>query len=100
MSEERWSKEKIIDGLKRIVDDDKMWRKADYYAMTCKEALEVIGAKPTVSVIDSTPTVWTYYTNDEGKARWKCSACGKICKRRPTDKRYCSQCGKPMRMEG
>jgi hypothetical protein len=21
---------------------------------------------------------WIYYVNDEGKARWKCSLCGKI----------------------
>lgn len=21
---------------------------------------------------------WVYYINDEGKARWKCSICGKI----------------------
>ena len=42
---------------------------------------------------------WVYYTNDEGKARWKCDKCGKICKRRPTDKHYCSWCGAKMEME-
>ena len=36
---------------------------------------------------------WLYYTNDEGKARWKCSECGKICKRDPSEKLYCSTCG-------
>ena len=36
---------------------------------------------------------WIYYTNDENKARWKCSVCGKICHRDPTDKLYCSHCG-------
>ena len=36
---------------------------------------------------------WIYYTNDEGKARWKCSVCGKICRRDPADKLYCSHCG-------
>ena len=36
---------------------------------------------------------WLYYTNEEGKARWKCSACGKICHRNPHDKIYCSHCG-------
>lgn len=43
--------------------------------------------------------VWQYYTNDEGRARWKCSACGKICRRDPRDKKFCSACGSPMRME-
>ena len=36
---------------------------------------------------------WLYYTNDENKARWKCSICGKICRRDPADKLYCSHCG-------
>ena len=36
---------------------------------------------------------WIYYTNDESKARWKCSNCGKICHRDPHDKNYCSRCG-------
>ena len=43
--------------------------------------------------------VWVYYRNEDGKARWKCSECGKVCKRNPHDKRFCSNCGKPMRME-
>lgn len=44
--------------------------------------------------------VWKYYLNDEGRARWRCSWCGKICRRNPHDKRYCSICGRAMRMEG
>lgn len=36
---------------------------------------------------------WVYYVNDEGKARWKCDQCGKICRRDPHDKHYCSNCG-------
>lgn len=43
--------------------------------------------------------VWRYYINDEGKARWRCSQCGKLCRRHPNDKRYCSNCGAKMRME-
>ena len=43
--------------------------------------------------------VWKYYTNDEGKARWKCSLCGKVCKHNPYYKLYCSNCGCKMRME-
>ena len=34
----------IIAGLEAIVADDKMWRKHDYYAQTCKDALELIKA--------------------------------------------------------
>lgn len=43
--------------------------------------------------------VWKYETDDEGKARWKCSKCGKVCHKHPHDKLYCSRCGSKMRME-
>ena len=42
---------------------------------------------------------WLYYRNDEGKARWKCSECGKVCKHNPYYKLYCSHCGSKMRLE-
>lgn len=42
---------------------------------------------------------WLYYTNDEGKARWKCSLCGKIIHHRAHEKLYCSRCGAKMQME-
>ena len=48
---------------------------------------------------EATFAVWVYYLNDEGKARWKCSACGKVCRRNPHEKHYCSSCGAKMRME-
>lgn len=39
---------------------------------------------------------WRYYTNDEGRARWRCGNCGKICRRDPHDKKRCSNCGAHM----
>jgi Zn finger protein HypA/HybF involved in hydrogenase expression len=42
---------------------------------------------------------WVYYLNDEGKARWKCSECGKVCRRNPHDKLYCSTCGSRNHLE-
>jgi hypothetical protein len=43
--------------------------------------------------------VWVYYSNDEGKARWRCGNCGKICRRDPHDKARCSRCGAHMAKE-
>lgn len=43
--------------------------------------------------------VWVYYTNDEGKPRWKRSECGKLCRRDPVDKRFCSWCGAALKKE-
>lgn len=58
------------------------------------DAVELIRAsEPTVN------GVWEYYTNDEGKARWKCTRCGKLCRRNPHDKARCSNCGAHMRLE-
>lgn len=42
---------------------------------------------------------WVYYVNDDGKARWKCSICGKVCRRNPHDKLYCSTCGSRNHLE-
>lgn len=42
---------------------------------------------------------WLYYVNDEGKARWKCSECGKIIRRGVFEKYYCSNCGARMSRE-
>lgn len=36
---------------------------------------------------------WVYYINDEGKARWKCSLCGKVIRHGKEVKFYCSNCG-------
>ena len=45
------------------------------------------------------PGTWQYYTNEEGKPRWRCSLCGAIKRRNPHDKLFCSRCGKPMKLE-
>jgi len=42
---------------------------------------------------------WLYYTNDEGKPRWKCNECRKIIRRGAHDKLYCSHCEAKMSME-
>lgn len=44
---------------------------------------------------------WAYYVNAEGKARWRCSGCGKIVKKHPYSyqKWYCSRCGAKMQFE-
>ena len=47
---------------------------------------------------DIEPVEWEYYVNDEGKARWRCPVCGKRCNHNPAYKRFCSQCGMPIRL--
>ena len=45
------------------------------------------------------PVKWLYYVNDEGKARWKCSACGAVKHKNPYYKQFCSQCGRRVKLE-
>ena len=37
--------EKVIKGLEALVNDDWMWKKADYYAGICKDALALLKAQ-------------------------------------------------------
>ena len=63
--------------------------------------IDDIAAKRLFELLKRIPkdAKWHYYTNDEGKPRWKCTECGKLCRRRPTDKLYCSRCGSKMSFE-
>lgn len=55
-----------------------------------------------IPAVDAAPIAhekWHYYTNDEGKARWRCTRCGKTIRRGAYEKLYCSRCGSRMEME-
>lgn len=41
-------RKQVIDGLKTIVADKKMWRNMDYYATVCKEALMLLEGQNTM----------------------------------------------------
>lgn len=86
------TREEVIKGLRDIRD-------------SCRDERDSTSERVITEAIhllhrDAAGAVWQYYMNDEGRARWRCSYCGKVCRRNPHDKRYCSICGKAMRMEG
>ena len=60
--------------------------------------LDYIAAKRLYELL-AAPATWEYYRNEEARARWKCSSCGKIIRHGAHDKQFCSNCGKPMRTE-
>lgn len=66
-------------------------------------AVDIVTARRTVELLKKLEVPieakWHYYNNEEGKARWRCTNCGRICKRHPHDKRRCSTCGARMTME-
>jgi len=61
--------------------------------LTAKRMLEIL-KKLEVPVYAQ----WHYYTNDEGKARWKCTNCGHVVKHDPNDFKRCA-CGAHMSKE-
>ena len=66
-------------------------------------AVDIITARRTVELLKKleapVEAKWHYYTNDEGKARWKCTNCGKIIRRGAHEKKRCSVCGAHMSEE-
>ena len=43
--------------------------------------------------------LWVYCPDDEHRARWKCSCCGKFVHKDPAEKLYCAACGQRNRKE-
>lgn len=66
-------------------------------------AVDIVTARRTVELLKKleapVEAKWHGYTNEEGKARWKCTNCGKLVRRRPSDKKRCSWCGAYMSEE-
>ena len=66
-------------------------------------AVDIITARRTVELLKklvvSVDATWQYYTNDEGKARWRCTHCGKIIRQGAYEKLFCSHCGSKMQTE-
>ena len=89
----------------RAIDANRLAVDAMTIRPTIGAFLDLIQEAPTISIEslgEYEPVihaVWQYYINDEGKARWRCSNCGKVCHKNPYDKRRCSICGAHMRME-
>ena len=67
--------------------------------VSLREVRAVIDQVPEVEAEPVIHAIWHYYVNDEGKARWRCNNCGKLCRRDPHDKVRCSGCGAHMRKE-
>ena len=98
MGEMTPAREKVVKGLECCIKHDpEDLPKCDIctYTDACLNRLKI----DALALLRRPPAVWQYYTNDEGKARWKCSECGKVCRRDPRDKKFCSACGAEMRME-
>ena len=89
----------------RPIDADKLAIDAMTIRETTDAFIDLINAAPTVeieSLGEYEPVIrafWHYYTNDEGRARWRCTNCGKLCRQDPHDKIRCSNCGAHMKKE-
>lgn len=67
-------------------------------APTLDAMLKAIDLCAMPDVRPNNKAVWVYH-HDEHGTWWGCAHCGKVCRKNPHDKRYCSRCGSEMRME-
>ena len=65
--------------------------------------VNIITARRTVELLKKLEVPvyakWHYYVNEEGKARWRCTNCGKIIRQGQHEKKRCSVCGAYMESE-
>lgn len=81
-------REEVVSALWYLISDECTETQRDYKD-EIRAAIDLLDGK----------AVWEYYRNDEGKARWRCSKCGKIIRQGQNEKLFCSHCGRPMLTE-
>ena len=87
----------------RLIGVDDILARIDRMAVT-DDLATTIAVEMCRRLVEDTPTaerprgVWKYH-NDEHGVWWGCSECGKILRRPPNDKRFCSRCGAEMERE-
>lgn len=91
---------RLIDADTRVTfrDYDDHYMEYTYKEMTVAEALDFATDEGCPPIIERPSGVWKYH-NDEHGIWWNCSKCGKILRRPPNDKRFCSRCGAEMTRE-
>lgn len=93
-------RQQMIEQLQADIDD---FENDDAKLDDDSVAVDIITARRTVELLKKleapVEAKWHGYTNEEGKARWKCTNCGKLVRRRPSDKKRCSWCGAYMSEE-
>jgi hypothetical protein len=93
--------EEVCKGLQTAVDSDWMWRKADYIAMCCKDALALIRQQQErikeLEAGNKSKPVKTS-TNSYGHKFYYCPNCGRWFEFRKLA--YCDQCGQKVKWDG
>ena len=89
------NREKVIEGLKEIVDSDWMWRKADYWALICKNALALLEEQEPMKPI---VTEGAYDDDFPGATLWY--SCGECSAPIDYKDKYCWHCGRAVKWDG
>lgn len=83
-------REKVIKGLQEIVNSDWMWKKADYWALICKNALALLEEQEPVKPIFQ-------------KYAYCCGNCGEDLARyyppNGIETRFCPFCGRAVKWD-
>lgn len=81
-------REKVIKGLAEMVDSQWLWNKADYWAMMCRDALELLKAQEPVEAKVMGES------KSHGSWWFACGACGHAID--PKDN-FCRECGRAVK---
>lgn len=97
------NREKVINDLQDAVNDDWLWRHADYYALTMERAIALLKEQEAPKQIIRKQCKKEH---DDGSidyfAEWYCPHCNLLILRgfdNPSIK-FCYKCGKPVLWEG
>lgn len=103
MSRTEELRQQVIEQLEVDIADFKKYGGDEFRHDFDMVQVDIITARRTVELLKKLEAPvnakWHYYTNDEGKARWKCTNCGKIIRQGAHEKKRCSVCGAHMATE-
>ena len=100
-------REKVIEGLQKIIDDDWIWKHADYYASLISDAVELLKEQEAKQVIKQTYHVMMNrdYENPVEVTRydWLCPTCKSLLCRDidviDDNYHFCKVCGQAVKWE-
>ena len=83
-------RKKVLDDLQDAVNDDWLWRHADYYALTMERAIDLLK--------EQEPKTGKWILDDDDANSWECSECGGLLMindgtPHENDWHFCPYCG-------
>ena len=89
-------REKVINGLQDLVNDDWMWRRTDFYAKICENAITLLKEQEPI-LLKNQHKPYGSITNANSPWISRCPKCSKKVEGKQT--RFCKYCGQAVKWE-